>query len=277
MLFQWLTDADARTEIWDASYFLADGVYLPEAAATPASADRARSIGSKKMIFTNRQEAGRLLAEQLRKYADSEDVIVLGIPRGGVAVAYEVATALHAPLDIFLSRKLGVPGFEELAFGALAGGGERFLDEEVVQAAGIPPAEIERITQETKAALEERARLYRGSRPPPNVEGRTVILVDDGIATGASIYAAIRALRQMKPGKLIVAVPVAPRSTCDWLSPVADELVVLAVPRNFFAVGQFYERFPQVSDEEVVDLLTKAEQSSASRPAAQHSVGLDPP
>src|SRR5579862_3015698 len=166
------------------------------------------------MTFKDRQDAGRQLAKRLMKYAGADDVIVLGIPRGGVPVAYEIATALHAPLDIFLSRKLGVPGHEELAFGAVAAGDGRFLDEEIIQAADISSEEIERITQATRAKLEERAHLYREGRRPLAVEGRTVILVDDGIATGASAYAAIHALRQMKPKKLVVAVPVAPNSTC---------------------------------------------------------------
>src|ERR1700739_3374494 len=138
------------------------------------------------MTFRDREDAGQQLAKQLEAYADAEDVVVLGIPRGGVPVAFEIAHALHLPLDIFLSRKLGVPGQEELAFGAVAAGDGRFLDYEIIQAAGISPAQIERITQATRAKLEKRARLYRGDRPPISVQGRTVILVDDGIATGAS-------------------------------------------------------------------------------------------
>lgn len=211
------------------------------------------------MIFINRKEAGRQLSAQLQNYGYSEDVIVLGIPRGGVPVAFEVASALHVPLDIFLSRKLGVPGQEELAFGAIAAGDGRFLDEAIIEAAGISADQVEQITRAAKVKLEDRVRLYRGARPPFRVEGKTVILVDDGIATGASIYAAIHALRQMKPKRLIVATPMAPRSVCDWLRPKVDELVVLYSPRDFYAVGQFYSRFSQVSDEEVVDLLRKAE------------------
>jgi putative phosphoribosyl transferase len=216
------------------------------------------------MSFKDRRDAGRQLAKQLTKYANAEDVTVLGIPRGGVPVAFEIAIALRAPLDIFLSHKLGVPGQEELAFGAVAANDGRFLDHEIIQAVGISPAQIEQITQATRATLEERARLYRGDRPPISVEGRTVILVDDGIATGASVYAAIHALRQTQPKKLVVAVPVAPISTCKWLRsslrPGIDELVVAHAPQSFYAVGQFYDHFSQTTDEEVVALLRRAEQ-----------------
>ena len=218
------------------------------------------------MIFKDRQDAGRRLTKHLMKYAGQEEVTVLAIPRGGVPVAFEIAMALHAPLDIFLSRKLGVPGQEELAFGAVAAGDGRFLDQEIVQAAGISAGQIEHITQDTRAKLDERARLYRGDRPPISVEGRTIILVDDGIATGASVYAAIRALRHMNPKKLAVAVPVAPLTTCNWLRSSIDELVVAYSPEHFYAVGQFYDHFPQTPDEEVVTLLRRAAQSIASKP-----------
>jgi len=221
------------------------------------------------MMFKDRQDAGRQLARRLMRYAGREDVIVLGIPRGGVPVAFEIASALQAPLDIFLSRKLGVPGQEELAFGAVAAGDGRFLDQEIIQAAGISAAQIERITQETRRMLEERARLYRGGQAQLSVEDRTVILVDDGIATGASVYAAIHALREMKPKMLVVAVPVAPASTCNWLRSEADDLVVAYAPAHFYAVGQFYERFSQVADEEVVDLLHRAKQMRPMRPTQQ--------
>jgi putative phosphoribosyl transferase len=210
------------------------------------------------MIFKDRQDAGRWLAKNLTTYANEANVMVLGIPRGGVPVAFEIAMALRAPLDVFLSRKLGVPGQEELAFGAVAAGDGRFLDQEIIQAAGISAEQIERITQATWAKLDERARLYRGQQPPISVEGRTVILVDDGIATGASIYAAIHALRQMNPKKLVVAVPVAPNSTCNWLRSSVDELVVAHAPQHFYAVGQFYDHFSQTTDEEVVALLGRA-------------------
>jgi putative phosphoribosyl transferase len=225
------------------------------------------------MIFKNREDAGRQLAKQLGEYANREDVTVLGIPRGGVTVAFEVAQALHAPLDIFLSRKLGVPGHEELAFGAIAAGDGRYLDEQVIRAAGISEQQIERITQQVKETLQQRAVLYRGSRPPLQLAGRTVILVDDGIATGASVYAAINALRQMKPGKLVVAVPVAPASTCAWLRTLVDQLICLDEPEKFYAVGQFYESFTQVADEEVKELLRRAERSPAPTNSTVESAG----
>lgn len=212
------------------------------------------------MIFKDRHDAGRRLAKHLMSYANQPDVIVLGIPRGGVPVGFEIAMALHVPLDIFLSHKLGVPGQEELAFGAIAAGDGRFLDQEIIQAAGISSEEIERITQTTRAKLGERARLYRGNQPPVSVEGRIVILVDDGIATGASVFAAIRALRQMNPKKLVLAAPVAPISTCNWLRTNVDDLVIAYAPDNFYAVGQFYEHFSETTDEAVVLLLRSAAQ-----------------
>jgi putative phosphoribosyl transferase len=225
------------------------------------------------MIFLDREDAGQQLAKQLETYADAEDVVVLGIPRGGVPVAFEIAHVLHLPLDIFLSRKLGVPGQEELAFGAIAARDGRFLDERIIDATGISDEQIEQITQATKAKLEERAVLYRGERPPLCVEGKTVILVDDGIATGASIYAAIGALRPMKPKKLVVAAPVAPMSTIDWLRSAADHFVVLYAPEHFYAVGRFYERFSQVSDERVVDLLRRTQRSPSTGTAGGDDSG----
>ena len=210
------------------------------------------------MIFKDREDAGRQLANRLSAYANRNDVIVLGIPRGGVPVAFEIAQALNVPMDIFLSRKLGVPGKEELAFGAVAAGDGRFLDREVIRAMGISERQIERITEKVKETLNQRAELYRGDRALVHIEDRTVILVDDGIATGASIYAAINALQQMKPANLVVAVPVAPPATCTWLRTVVDQLICLREPEQFYAVGQFYERFSQVADEDVIDLLQRA-------------------
>jgi putative phosphoribosyl transferase len=210
------------------------------------------------MIFKDREDAGRQLANRLSAYANRNDVIVLGIPRGGVPVAFEIAQALNVPMDIFLSRKLGVPGKEELAFGAIAAGDGRFLDREVIRAMGISERQIERITEKVKETLNQRAELYRGDRALVHIEDRTVILVDDGIATGASIYAAINALQQMKPANLVVAVPVAPPATCTWLRTVVDQLICLREPEQFYAVGQFYERFSQVADEDVIDLLQRA-------------------
>jgi putative phosphoribosyl transferase len=210
------------------------------------------------MIFENRTDAGRQLSKQLQEMRNHQDVVVLGIPRGGVVVAFEVASAIHAPLDIFLSRKLGVPGHEELAFGAVADGDGRYLDRSVIQSANITPQQIERVTANVRETLAERAVLYRGKLAPLPIAGRIIILVDDGIATGASVYAAISALRQMKPAELVLAVPVAPRSTCAWLKGLVDKLVCLYEPVDFYAVGQFYKNFSQVTDGEVIELLRKA-------------------
>jgi putative phosphoribosyl transferase len=223
------------------------------------------------MTFANREDAGRQLAARLGAYADRENVIVLGIPRGGVSVAFEVAQALHAPLDIFLSRKLGVPGYEEIAFGAIAAGDGRFLDKQVIKAAGISERQIESITQQVRETLEQRAALYRGKRPPLQVAGRTVVLVDDGIATGASVYAAINALQHMKPSRLMVAVPLAPASRCSWLRGQVDELICLYAPERFHAVGQFYQSFTQVTDEEVTELLRRAKGSPAPARSADNA------
>jgi putative phosphoribosyl transferase len=223
------------------------------------------------MTFKNREDAGRQLAKQLQAFANRKDVNVLGIPRGGVAVAYEIATALHVSLDIFLSRKLGVPGHEEFAFGAVAAEDGRYLDEQIIRAAKISPQQIERITAEVRATLNRRAAEYRGNRPPIQVAGRIIILVDDGIATGASVYAAIRALRQMKPALLVLAVPVVPSSTYAWLHSLVDQMVILSAPDDFYAVGQFYEDFSQVQDEEVVTLLQRAERLSINPRQASQS------
>ncbi len=211
------------------------------------------------MIFETRADAGRQLARRLEAYAHRPDVVVLGVPRGGVSVAFEVATALRAPLDVFLSRKLGVPGQMELAFGAVSAGGGRYLDEDIVRAAGISNDEVERITAEVRRELGRRAALYRGDRAPLQVAGKTVILVDDGIATGASVFAAIQALRQMQPARLVLAVPVAPPATWAWLRTVVDEIVCLDLPDPFGAVGAFYRDFAQVEDAEVIGLLRRAE------------------
>ena len=209
------------------------------------------------MIFANRTEAGRSLAWRLDKYADRDDVIVLGIPRGGVPVAFEVANALHLPLDIFLLRKLGVPGHEELAFGAIASGGIRVLDRQIIRALSLPAYEIEIITNRVQRELKRRELAYRGDRAPISVAGRTVIVVDDGVATGASLLAGIRALRQVHPAKIVVAVPIAPPSACARLSREVDEFVCVTAPETFRAVGLFYDDFSEVSDEEVVDLLNR--------------------
>jgi len=210
------------------------------------------------MIFLNRTDAGRKLAGRLAAYANRPDVIVLGLPRGGVPVAFEVARALHAPLDVFLSRKLGVPGQEELAFGALASGGVRVLDQDLIREIGIPEGEVARVTEKAKKELERRESVYRAGRPPLQVEGLTALLVDDGIATGSSIRAGAKALRLMKPARIVIAVPVAPASTCKRLRDEVDELVCLYMPEMFFAIGQFYEDFSQLADEEVIDFLRQS-------------------
>ena len=210
------------------------------------------------MVFKDRRDAGRYLAERLTEYSGEENLIILGIPHGGVPVAFEIARVLHAPLDVFLSSKLGVPGNEELAFGAFAENGGRFLDQSIIRAAGISPDQILQITEEIEEDLRDHALLYRKGRPPLNVEDRTVILVDDGIATGSSIFAAVQALWQMKPRKLVIAVPVAPPSTCAWLRTEVDSLVVVYTPQQFQAVGQFYKDFSQTSDQEVIELLEQS-------------------
>jgi len=211
------------------------------------------------MIFEDRVDAGRRLAKRLEGYAHRADVVVLGVPRGGVVVASEVAMALGVPLDVFLSRKLGVPGQTELAFGAVSASGGRYLDEYILRTTGITNAQVEWITAEVRKELDRRASVYRGDRPPLDVSGKTVLLVDDGVATGASVYAAILALRQMEPARLLLAVPVAPASAWEWLRTVVDEIVCLELPEPFAAVGGFYRNFAQVEDVEVVRLLQRAD------------------
>ena len=211
------------------------------------------------MIFEDRVDAGRRLAKRLEGYAHRADVLVLGVPRGGVVVASEVAMALGVPLDVFLSRKLGVPGQTELAFGAVSASGGRYLDEYILRTTGITNAQVEWITAEVRKELDRRASVYRGGRPPLDVSGKTVLLVDDGVATGASVYAAILALRQMEPARLLLAVPVAPASAWEWLRTVVDEIVCLDLPEPFAAVGGFYRNFAQVEDVEVVRLLRRAD------------------
>jgi len=210
--------------------------------------------------FPNRSEAGWQLAEKLAKYAGHDDVIVLGLPRGGVPVAYEVAKRLRLPLDVFIVRKLGVPGFEELAAGAIASGGVRVLNEEVVRA--IPHAEeaIEAVTARETAELERREQTYRQGRPAPELRDRTVILVDDGLATGATMRAAVKALRERGTARIVVAVPVGPADTCHELQQLTDETICLTMPAFFQAVGQYYEDFSQTSDDDVRELLAIAAQ-----------------
>ena len=210
------------------------------------------------MVFFDRQDAGRQLARELSRRGLRDDVVVLGLPRGGVPVAFEVAEALRAPLDVFVVRKLGVPGQEELAMGALATGGVRVLNAEVISALGIELSTIEAVAQREQEELERRERLYRGSRPPLAVEGKTAILIDDGLATGSTMRAAAAALRRQHPARIIVAVPVAAKSTCRHLAAEVDEVISLQMPDAFHAVGQWYADFGQTSDEEVHELLSRA-------------------
>ncbi|UVS77359.1 erythromycin esterase family protein [Actinokineospora sp. UTMC 2448] len=209
-------------------------------------------------LFRDRQDAGRVLAGLLAHYRDRGDVLVLGLPRGGVPVAYEVATALGAPLDVFLVRKLGLPQHRELAMGALASGGVMVLNDDVVRGYRVPADVVRRVADEESRELRRRERAYRGDRPPLRVEGRTVILVDDGLATGASMRAAVRALRELGPGRLVVAVPTASASTCEEFGREVDEVVCATTPSPFHAVGQSYWDFAQTDDREVTDLLRAA-------------------
>jgi putative phosphoribosyl transferase len=209
--------------------------------------------------FADRYEAGRRLAESLQGYSGRGDVLVVALPRGGVPVGFEVARALRAPLDVMQVRKLGVPGHEELAMGAIASGGVRIVSENVVEALGIPDRVIATVAAAEAQELERRERIYREGRHFPDVRGRTVILVDDGLATGSTMRAAAAALRSLGAARLVAAVPVAPKDTCDSLGEVVDDVVCAATPERFLAVGEWYEDFSQTSDEEVSDLLRRGE------------------
>jgi predicted phosphoribosyltransferase len=223
--------------------------------------------------FEDRREAGRLLAIELRQYAHRPDVTVIGLPRGGVPVAYEVAHALGAPLDICLVRKLGVPGHEELAMGAIATGGVRVLQDDVIRQLRIAPAVIERVIAVEERELRRREALYRGDRPPPDVRGRTVIVVDDGLATGATMEAAIVALRAQRPARIVVAVPVAARGTCEALRAVADVCTCVEAPERFYAVGLWYRDFTPTTDREVRALLEQASRRQVRAvPPPSHSL-----
>lgn len=221
--------------------------------------------------FRDRLDAGRRLGEELetRGFAGRSDVLVLALPRGGVPVAFEVARALRAPLDVFLVRKIGVPGQEELAMGAIASGGVRIINRDVVGMLGISERVFEQVARMQQAELERRERQYRVSRGAPEVGGRTVIVIDDGLATGSSMRAAVAALRQQKPGqpaRIVVAVPVAAEETCELLRSEVDDLVCLMMPAGFQAVGQWYDDFEQTSDEEVRDLLSRATREPTDMP-----------
>ena len=209
------------------------------------------------MRFANRTLAGRCLATRLSEYANPT-TLVLALPRGGVPVAAEVARALNAPLDVFLVRKLGVPGHPELAMGAIASGGVRVVSRDVVEELGIPSSIIDAVAAREQLELERRDRLYRGSRSLPSLAGRTVILVDDGLATGATMEAAVEAVRQLNPRRIVVAAPVGAAETCARLKTVADDVVCAETPEPFQAVGLWYERFEQTSDEEVIETLARS-------------------
>jgi len=215
------------------------------------------------MLFQDRFDAGRVLAFKLCAFANRSDTVVLALPRGGVPVGFEVAIALNAPLDVFVVRKLGVPGYEELAMGAIASGGIRVLNEDVVQTLGIPDDVIDRVAAEEERELERRERDYRDGRPPIDVRGRTVILVDDGLATGSSMRVAVLALKRKRPAKVVVAVPLAAPATCAEFESEVDQIICAATPEPFRSVGQWYGDFSQTSDAEVRDLLRRA----ASLPA----------
>jgi erythromycin esterase-like protein/adenine/guanine phosphoribosyltransferase-like PRPP-binding protein len=229
-----------------------------------------KAVRAKPGIFGDRREAGRLLAEKLAAYAHRPDVLVLALPRGGVPVAYEVARALGAPLDVFVVRKLGVPGYEELAMGAVATGGVRVLNEQLVERLGIPEQMIDAVAAHERQELARRERLYRGGCPPPDVRGRTVILVDDGLATGATMHAAIEALRQQHPARIVVAVPTASPETCEEMKTKADDVICAITPEPFHAVGRWYRDFSQTTDEEVRLLL-------AQRNSPENSEGAQSP
>jgi len=224
------------------------------------------------MIYRDRSEAGKELATRLSDYKDRDDVLVLALPRGGVPVAFEVAQALGAPLDVFLVRKLGVPGHEELAMGAIATGGVRVLNEEVVNYLRIPQRVIDAIAQTELKELKRRELEYRGNRPEPDVKGKTIILIDDGLATGSTIRAAAQALRQQQPARIVVAVPVSAPQTCHEYRIGVDEIICAATPDPFWGVGLWYHDFSQTTDEEVRELLERARKSEPQIKHMAHSL-----
>ena len=217
--------------------------------------------------FQDRQQAGQLLAMKLSGLANRSDVIVLGLPRGGVPLACEIARSLHVELDVFLVRKVGVPGYEELALGAIASGGVEIIDPDVAEEFCLTPGEIESLVIAAQQELRRRETVFRGSRPMPDLRGRTVVLVDDGIATGSTMRAAIEGVKRLKAARVIVAVGAMPLSTSMRLRPEVDEVVCPLTPRDFRAVGLFYEEFPQLSDDDVGTLLENAWQTGARKAA----------
>ena len=223
------------------------------------------------MLFRDRTEAGRVLADRLAAYANYPDALVLALPRGGVPVAFEIAEALNLPLDIFVVRKLGLPGHEEFAMGAIATGGAHVLDQDLIRQLSLSNEIVERIVAREQRELERREQTYRGQRPVLDVRNRIIIIVDDGLATGSSMRAAIAALRKKRPTKLIVAVPVGARTTCSELEALADEVICLETPANFSAVGLWYRDFSQITDEEVNDLLESNRKNSEARNISQEA------
>ena len=211
------------------------------------------------MLFRDRRDAGRQLAAVLSAYAGRTDVVVLALPRGGVPVAYEVARRLGAPLDVFVVRKLGLPAQPELAMGAIASGGVQVLNQEVVQTLGVPSSTIAEVAAREQEELERREQLYRGNRPGHSVEGKTIILVDDGVATGSTMRAAVEALRLQRPKEIVVAIPVAPPETCEALRKEADRVVCVRTPEPFLALGAWYASFVQTPDAEIQELLARAQ------------------
>lgn len=212
--------------------------------------------------FRDRHDAGRRLAAELRQYSNRPDVLVLALPRGGVPVGYEVATAIGAPLDVFIVRKLGLPWNEEVAMGAIASGGVRVLDHDLIRVARVSDADLQEVTRTEQAELDRREKLYRGGRPFPDLAGKTVVLVDDGLATGSTMRAGVEALRQEKPARIVVGVPVAAPETCDAFRGIADEIVCAETPEPFMSVGLWYEDFSQTTDDEVHELLDRTRASS---------------
>lgn len=224
--------------------------------------------------FRDRQDAGRKLAAKLAGYA-SQDPIILALPRGGVPVGYEVARALRAPLDVWVVRKVGVPWHPELGVGAVCEGGYLYLSREILDQVGLSEEKLSGVITRERAEVEQRVKKFRGHRPPPPLRGRTVIVVDDGIATGGTVRVALRALRAEQPGKLVLAVPVAAADTVDRLMPEVDQIVSLLAPRDLYAIGLWYEDFQQVSDDEVVRLLERARAQQAAGAAPAHEKGTE--
>lgn len=215
-------------------------------------------------MFLDRYHAGQVLAEQLQEYAHHDNVVILALPRGGVPVGYEIAKQLHAPMEVFLVRKLGVPGHEELAMGAIASGGIRVLNDDVVEGLRLSSNVIEQVAARELEELERRDEAYRDARPLPQLRDKVVILVDDGLATGSTMRAAAKAVRQQQPSKVVVAVPVGARSTCEEFRREVDEVVCAATPEPFYAVGLYYEDFSQTTDEEVTRLLDEVHREHES-------------